>query len=74
MSMTARLEGRHQPSAAPREVVAIEILCALPGDRSCWRPTHFVSPRCSGPSTRAIPRVPMLDDDRAPCADIIAIT
>jgi len=71
MSMTAALKAYTSVSRA-REVVAIEILCAC-------QAIDLLAPLTSSPALRRVhqlvrSRVPILDDDRAPAPDIIAIT
>jgi len=71
MSMTAALKAYTSVSRA-REVVAIEILCAC-------QAIDLLAPLTSSPALLRVhqlvrSRVPMLDDDRAPAPDIIAIT
>ena len=71
MSMTAALKADTSVSRA-REVVAIEILCAC-------QAIDLLAPLTSSPPLRRVhqlvrSRVPILDDDRAPAPDIIAIT
>jgi histidine ammonia-lyase len=71
MSMTAALKAYTSVSRA-REVVAIEILCAC-------QAIDLLAPLTSSPALQRVhqlvrTRVPMLDDDRAPAPDIIAIT
>ena len=71
MSMTAALKAETSVSRA-REVIAIEILCAC-------QAIDLLAPLASSPSLRRVhqlvrSRVPMLDDDRAPAPDIVAIT
>jgi histidine ammonia-lyase len=71
MSMTAALKAETSVSRA-REVVAIEILCACQAiDLLAPLPT---SPALAQVHDLVRSRVPMLDDDRAPAADIVAIT
>ncbi|HMB81427.1 MAG TPA: aromatic amino acid lyase, partial [Vicinamibacterales bacterium] len=55
-----------------REVVAIEILCAC-------QAIDLLAPLASSPALQRVhqlvrSRVPVLDDDRAPAPDIVAIT
>src|SRR3954464_14354290 len=71
MSMTAALKAGTSVSRA-REVIAIEILCAC-------QAIDLLAPLITSPALARVPqlvrtRVPMLDDDRAPAPDIIAIT
>ena len=71
MSMTAALKAATSVSRA-REVVAIEILCAC-------QAIDLLAPLVSSPALQRVhqlvrSRVPMLDDDRAPSPDIVAIT
>jgi len=71
MSMTAALKAETSVSRA-REVVAIEILCAC-------QAIDLLAPLASSPALQRVhqlvrSRVPMLDDDRAPAPDIVAIT
>jgi histidine ammonia-lyase len=71
MSMTAALKAGTSVSRA-REVIAIEILCAC-------QAIDLLAPLASSPPLRLVhqlvrSRVPMLDDDRPPSPDIVAIT
>jgi histidine ammonia-lyase len=71
MSMTAALKARTSVARA-REVVAIEILCAC-------QAIDLLAPLVTSPLLARVhqlvrARVPMLDEDRAPAPDIIAIT
>ena len=71
MSMTAALKAETSVTRA-REVVAIEILCAC-------QAIDLLAPLESSPALQRVhqlvrSRVPMLDDDRAPAPDIVAIT
>ena len=71
MSMTAALKAYTSVGRA-REVVAIEILCAC-------QAIDLLAPLTSSPALQRVhhlvrSRVPMLDEDRAPAPDIIAIT
>jgi histidine ammonia-lyase len=71
MSMTAALKAATSVARA-REVIAIEILCAC-------QAIDLLAPLASSPALKNVhalvrSRVPMLDDDRAPAPDIIAIT
>jgi histidine ammonia-lyase len=71
MSMTAALKAAISVSRA-REVVAIEILCAC-------QAIDLLAPLATSPALARVhqlvrARVPMLDDDRAPAPDIVAIT
>ena len=71
MSMTAALKAGISVARA-REVVAIEILCAC-------QAIDLLAPLATSPALARIhqlvrSRVPMLDDDRAPAPDIVAIT
>ena len=71
MSMTAALKAETSVSRA-REVVAIEILCAC-------QAIDLLAPLRTSPALEQVhhlvrSRVPMLDDDRAPAPDIVAIT
>jgi histidine ammonia-lyase len=71
MSMTAALKADTSVSRV-REVVAIEILCAC-------QAIDLLAPLTSSTVLQRVlqlvrSRVPMLDDDRAPAPDIIAIT
>ena len=70
MSMTAALKAEVSVSRA-REVIAIEILCAC-------QAIDLLAPLASSPVLQRVhqlvrSRVPMLDDDRAPAPDIVAI-
>jgi histidine ammonia-lyase len=70
MSMTAALKAEVSVSRA-REVIAIEILCAC-------QAIDLLAPLASSPALQRVhqlvrSRVPMLDDDRAPAPDIVAI-
>jgi histidine ammonia-lyase len=70
MSMTAALKAEVSVSRA-REVIAIEILCAC-------QAIDLLAPLSSSPALQRVhqlvrTRVPMLDDDRAPAPDIVAI-
>jgi histidine ammonia-lyase len=71
MSMTAALKAATSVTRA-REVIAIEILCAC-------QAIDLLAPLASSPALQRVhhlvrSRVPMLDDDRAPAPDIVAIT
>ncbi len=71
MSMTAALKAATSVTRA-REVVAIEILCAC-------QAIDLLAPLATSPALQHVhhlvrSRVPMLDDDRAPAPDIVAIT
>jgi histidine ammonia-lyase len=71
MSMTAALKAETSVQRA-REVIAIEILCAC-------QAIDLLAPLASSPALQRVhhlvrSRVPMLDDDRAPAPDIVAIT
>jgi len=71
MSMTAVLKAETSVGRA-REVIAIEILCAC-------QAIDLLAPLATSPVLTTIhelvrSRVPMLDDDRAPAPDIVAIT
>ena len=71
MSMTAALKAETSVARA-REVVAIEILCAC-------QAIDLLAPLATSPALQRVhdlvrSRVPMLDDDRAPAPDIVAIT
>ena len=71
MSMTAALKAETSVTRA-REVVAIEILCAC-------QAIDLLAPLATSPALEHVhrlvrSRVSMLDDDRAPAPDIIAIT
>jgi len=71
MSMTAALKAETSVTRA-REVVAIEILCAC-------QAIDLLAPLASSPALQRVhqlvrSRVPVLDDDRAPAPDIVAIT
>ena len=71
MSMTAALKAETSVGRA-REVVAIEMLCAC-------QAIDLLAPLASSPALQRVhqlvrSRVPMLDDDRAPSPDIVAIT
>ncbi|HEV8211215.1 MAG TPA: aromatic amino acid lyase, partial [Vicinamibacterales bacterium] len=71
MSMTAALKAYTSVGRA-REVVAIEILCAC-------QAIDLLAPLTSSPALQRVhhlvrSRVPMLDEDRAPAPDIVAIT
>ena len=71
MSMTAALKAETSVSRA-REVVAIEILCAC-------QAIDLLAPLATSPALANVhrlvrSRVAMLDDDRAPAPDIVAIT
>lgn len=71
MSMTAALKADVSVSRA-REVIAIEILCAC-------QAIDLLAPLATSPLLAGVhrlvrSRVPMLNDDRAPAADIAAIT
>jgi len=71
MSMTAAVKADTSVSRA-REVVAIEILCAC-------QAIDLLAPLTTSPALAIVhrlvrSRVPMLDDDRAPAPDIVAIT
>jgi histidine ammonia-lyase len=71
MSMTAALKADTSVSRA-REVIAIEILCAC-------QAIDLLAPLATSPPLRLVhqlvrSRVPMLDDDRPPSPDIVAIT
>jgi histidine ammonia-lyase len=71
MSMTAALKAETSVTRA-REVVAIEILCAC-------QAIDLLAPLRTSPALARVhqlvrSRVPMLDDDRAPAPDIVAIT
>jgi histidine ammonia-lyase len=71
MSMTAALKAATSVARA-REVIAIEILCAC-------QAIDLLAPLASSPALKNVhalvrSRVPMLDDDRAPAPDIVAIT
>ncbi len=71
MSMTAALKAERAVGRA-REVIAIEILCAC-------QAIDLLAPLATSPllaSVHALVRshVPVLDDDRAPAPDIVAIT
>jgi histidine ammonia-lyase len=68
--MTAALKAEVSVSRA-REVIAIEILCAC-------QAIDLLAPLASSPALQRVhqlvrSRVPMLDDDRAPAPDIVAI-
>jgi histidine ammonia-lyase len=70
MSMTAALKAEVSVSRA-REVIAIEILCAC-------QAIDLLAPLATSPPLRLVhqlvrSRVPMLDDDRPPSPDIVAI-
>jgi histidine ammonia-lyase len=70
MSMTAALKAGTSVARA-REVVAIEILCAS-------QAIDLLAPLTSSPPLQRVhrlvrSRVPMLDDDRSPAPDIVAI-
>jgi len=70
MSMTAALKAEVSVSRA-REVIAIEILCAC-------QAIDLLAPLASSPVLQRVhqlvrSRVPMLDNDRAPAPDIVAI-
>ena len=71
MSMTAALKAEVAVTRA-REVIAIEILCACQAV-DLLAPLR-TSPLLAGVHRLVRSRVPMLDDDRAPAADIVAIT
>ena len=71
MSMTAALKAQCAVGRA-REVIAIEILCAC-------QAIDLLAPLTTSPPLKKVhdlvrSRVPMLDDDRAPAPDIVAIT
>ncbi len=71
MSMTAALKAETSVSRA-REVIAIEILCAC-------QAIDLLAPLATSPALANVhrlvrSRVAMLDDDRAPAPDIVAIT
>ena len=71
MSMTAALKADTSLCRA-REVIAIEILCAC-------QAIDLLAPLTSSPALQRVhqlvrSRVPMLDDDRPPAPDIVAIT
>ena len=71
MSMTAALKAATSVARA-REVVAIEMLCAC-------QAIDLLAPLTTSPALAIVhrlvrSRVPMLDDDRAPAPDIVAIT
>jgi histidine ammonia-lyase len=71
MSMTAALKAQSAVGRA-REVIAIEILCAC-------QAIDLLAPLTTSPPLKKVhdlvrSRVPMLDDDRAPAPDIVAIT
>ena len=71
MSMTAALKAETSLSRA-REVVAIEMLCAC-------QAIDLLAPLATSPALADVhqlvrTRVPMLDDDRSPAPDIVAIT
>jgi histidine ammonia-lyase len=71
MSMTAALKADTSVARA-REVIAIELLCAC-------QAIDLLAPLATSPALRAVhqlvrSRVPMLDNDRAPSPDIVAIT
>ena len=71
MSMTAALKAETSVTRA-REVVAIEILCAC-------QAIDLLAPLATSPALQQVhtlvrSRVPMLDDDRPPAPDIVAIT
>jgi histidine ammonia-lyase len=71
MSMTATLKAERAVGRA-REVIAIEILCAC-------QAIDLLAPLATSAPLKNIhqlvrSRVPMLDDDRAPAPDIVAIT
>jgi histidine ammonia-lyase len=71
MSMTAALKAAIAVERA-REVIAIEILCAC-------QAIDLLAPLVTSPPLTTVhdlvrSRVPMLDDDRAPAPDIVAIT
>jgi histidine ammonia-lyase len=71
MSMTAALKAATSVARA-RDVVAIEILCAC-------QAIDLLAPLTTSPALAIVhrlvrSRVPMLDDDRAPAPDIVAIT
>jgi histidine ammonia-lyase len=71
MSMTAALKAETSVSRA-REVIAIEILCAC-------QAIDLLAPLASSPALQRVhhlvrSRVPMLDDDRPPAPDVVAIT
>src|SRR5476651_1342084 len=71
MSMTAALKAATSVERA-REVIAIEILCAC-------QAIDLLAPLASSPALQRVhqlvrSRVPVLDDDRAPAPDIVAIT
>ena len=71
MSMTAALKAETSVARA-REVIAIEILCAC-------QAIDLLAPLATSPALKHVhdlvrSRVPMLDDDRAPAPDIVAIT
>ena len=72
MSMTAALKAERARRRA-REVIAIEILCACQAI-DLLAPLDDVAARCSASTQLVRSRVPMLDDDRAPAPDIVAIT
>ncbi len=71
MSMTAALKAETSVARA-REVIAIEILCAC-------QAIDLLAPLTTSPALKHVhaivrSRVPMLDEDRAPAPDIVAIT
>jgi histidine ammonia-lyase len=71
MSMTAALKAERAVGRA-REVIAIELLCAC-------QAIDLLAPLATSAPLKTIhdlvrSRVPMLDDDRAPAPDIVAIT
>ena len=71
MSMTAALKAGISVARA-REVIAIEILCAC-------QAIDLLAPLATSPALHKVHQlvrshVPMLDDDRAPAPDIVAIT
>src|SRR5476651_1217677 len=71
MCMTAALKAETSVTRA-REVVAIEILCAC-------QALDLLAPLATSPALARVhdvvrSRVPVLDDDRAPAPDIVAIT
>ena len=71
MSMTAALKAETSVARA-REVIAIEILCAC-------QAIDLLAPLTTSPALKRVhaivrSRVPMLDEDRSPAPDIIAIT
>ncbi len=64
----SRFRCRHRPG---REVIAIEMLCAC-------QAIDLLAPLVSSPPLAKVhalvrSRVPMLDDDRAPAPDVLAI-